>query len=201
MKFFGLFLAILASTAADVVIDGACPDMKAVSKFDMNAYQGTWYEIKKFPVANEANGDCGSVEYTPDNGLLKVRAGHVEDDIEKFVVGVLTKNAGTSDAELTLSVVVGDYVRVAPLWIVSTDYDNYAIGYSCKDYKKSNQHRVNIWILSRTKTLTETSKSTVNKFLKEHSKEFDQSKFVETDFSEKACFFKKSHVYTVPFGA
>nr|AZL30770.1 bilin-binding protein [Antheraea pernyi] len=201
MKLFSLILTILGVASAEVILNGACPAVEPVKDFDMNAYAGTWYEVKKLPLANEGKGQCGTALYTLDGDSYKVKNSHVINGVEKYVTGTVNKAADANNAaKLQITVTVGRFTRVGPLWILATDYSNYAVSYSCKYDQKSNTHRLNLWVLSRTKGLSSEVQATVDAFLSSNFSNVDASKFITIDLSEGACQTRSSRGYTAPVG-
>nr|BAB85482.1 biliverdin binding protein-I [Samia ricini] len=199
MKMLSLILMTIAVASAEVVLDGACPHVQPVKDFDINAYAGKWYEIKKLPLANEGKGQCAIATYTLDGDSLKVKNSHVINGVEKYVLGVAKKaDDANGSGKLVLTVTVGKFSRVAPLWILTTDYTNYAVSYSCKYNEKNNTHRLNIWVLSKSKSLEGEAKAAVDSFLSTNFGNVDDSKFITIDFSENACKTDSSYVYTAP---
>nr|BAM20543.1 bilin binding protein 3 [Papilio polytes] len=86
------------------------------------------------------------------------------------------------------------FTKNSVLTVVDTDYNNYAIGYSCKFLEKDNKHQVFSWILSRNKSLGD-SQAKVNAFL-DNFPAIDKSNYVYNDFSENTCKFTSSRAIT-----
>ena len=72
---------------------------------------------------------------------------------------------------------------VSNYWILSTDYDNYAIVYYCKniDDKKSSEFA---WLLSREPQLNSAVLNTVDALIDTH---FDRSQMYTPDQSAEHC--------------
>ncbi|PZC77811.1 hypothetical protein B5X24_HaOG202922 [Helicoverpa armigera] len=174
-----LILAFVATAFADTH-DGPCPEVKPVENFNLTAYQGVWYEISKLPIASEGKGKCGQAEYTLNGDEVKVKNSHVLDGEQKFIEGTAKFAADANNAaKLLVSFKFGEIVSESGLQILTTDYHSYSIAYNCK-----------------SKSLEGEAKTTVDAFLKEHSKVIDSTKLVKTDFSEEACKFTGSSVMT-----
>nr|AFH68244.1 biliverdin binding protein-1 [Antheraea pernyi] len=199
MQILGLFVMYFAVASADVIHEGPCPGMKPVEKLNLTAYQGVWYEISKLPAANEENGSCASAEYKLDGDIVKVKNTHVVGDVQKFVEGTAKfADDANGSGKVIVNFSFGEISTESTLLILATDYTSYAVSYTCKFDEKNNSHQVNLWILSRTKTLEGEGKTVVDNLLKENSKEIDESKLVETDFSEDACRYSSSSVVIDP---
>ncbi|XP_047033616.1 bilin-binding protein-like [Helicoverpa zea] len=191
-----LILAFVATAFADTH-DGPCPEVKPVENFNLTAYQGVWYEISKLPIASEGKGKCGQAEYTLNGDEVKVKNSHVLDGEQKFIEGTAKFAADANNAaKLLVSFKFGEFVSESGLQILTTDYHSYSIAYNCKYDEKTKTHNEQAWILSRSKSLEGEAKTTVDAFLKEHSKVIDSTKLVKTDFSEEACKFTGSSVMT-----
>lgn len=95
-------------------------------------------------------------------------------------------------AQFIVSYENGDKVLQFPFFILSTDYDNYAIVYTCKTMKKKvRTHYVFAWILVRNKEPLQGDnlknvEDTLSKYseLAEH-----RHSFVFKDFTEESCAF------------
>ncbi|XP_059048626.1 bilin-binding protein-like [Achroia grisella] len=192
-----VLFAFVAAASASVVHEGKCPEIKPVENFNVTAYQGVWYEISKTPNDAEKNGKCGQAEYKLDGEVVKVKNSHVVDGVQKYVEGIakFAEDANKS-AKLLVTLTYGAVNRESPLNIIATDYQHYAIAYTCKYDEKSKAHNDSVWVLSRAKKLEGDAKTAVDNFLKEHAKEIDASKLVQTDFSDEACKFTSSSAVT-----
>ncbi|KAG6455297.1 hypothetical protein O3G_MSEX009120 [Manduca sexta] len=190
-------VSIVAAASAGVIHEGGCPEIKAVENFNLTAYQGVWYEISKLPTNAETGGKCAAAEYTLDGDVVKLKNTHVVDGVQKYLDGTAKLAADANNSgKVVVTFKFGDIVNESPLSVIATDYSNYAVTYSCRYDEKNKSHQVFAWILSREKKLEGDAKAAVDAVLKEHSKEIDQSKLVQTDFSEEACKFSSSSLVT-----
>ncbi|XP_046971690.1 bilin-binding protein-like [Vanessa cardui] len=185
-----IILALVASVTANVIVDSQCPDPKPVENFNFAAFgQGTWYEVGRYPNNAERTGKCGHAEYELEGDFFKVKNVHIANNKLATIEGTakLADDAGNTGKLLfTLPYGPSGAETKNVLNILATDYKNYAIGYYCKydDDKKTRQDFA--WVLSRTKTLEDSVKTTVENFVKDSSI-LDLSKFTWPDFSEDAC--------------
>ncbi|CAF2064696.1 unnamed protein product [Rotaria magnacalcarata] len=135
---------------------GKCPNITTQSNFNVSQYAGLWYEAYRNTILFELGTKCVNATYTLNsdgsigvwnqavkffgsrtsiNGTAKVK-----NASEPGALSVTFPSAGTT----------GDYN------VISTNYSDYAIVYSCSNIRilfipfKSEY----IWILSRTKTLS-----------------------------------------------
>ncbi|KAI8424828.1 hypothetical protein MSG28_006756 [Choristoneura fumiferana] len=87
-----------------------------------------------------------------------------------------------------------DKVLQFPFFILSTDYEGYAIAYTCKTYKKKpKNHYVYSWVLSRNKRkLDGESLMKVEDALSKYTELAEHARsFVYKDFSDAECEFSQ----------
>ena len=120
-----------------------CQDPELQQDFDVNRYLGRWYEIWKDPTANFDIGQkCTTAFYSlRDDGLIRVQNtgllwnGGIDQAIGRAFCE--ESNCGVS----FFADFFGDYR------VVSTDYEKYAIVYSCS--RPGVNHNELLWILGR----------------------------------------------------
>uniref|UniRef100_W8BMB3 Apolipoprotein D n=1 Tax=Ceratitis capitata TaxID=7213 RepID=W8BMB3_CERCA len=145
----GIFVLVYMNVVSGQRVNlGACPRyIKTVQNFDIEAYLGTWYEYSKYPFAYEIDGRCVKHDYeTLSENKISVLATQFSslnvqtstDGVAKIVdPGKLSVRFNGLAALLGLT----DY------WVLATDYENYAVVYSCKNL--ADAHAKNVWILTR----------------------------------------------------
>ncbi|XP_070784638.1 apolipoprotein D-like [Enoplosus armatus] len=150
-----LFGLLLAAAAADgqSFHRGNCPQPSVQEDFNVTKYMGTWYEIEKLPAVFE-RGKCNQATYSPlADGTVKVRNAELLSKGKMHSIeGVAKVKNSSQPAILGVSFFKG--VPDGPYWILSTDYQSYALVYSCSDYF-GFFHIDFAWILARTRVLTE----------------------------------------------
>ncbi|XP_003412977.2 apolipoprotein D [Loxodonta africana] len=149
-------MLLLLSTLAGLFVDvaqgqafhpGKCPNPPVQENFDVNKYLGRWYEIEKIPVTFE-KGSCIQANYSlMENGNIKVINQEVRPD------GTLNQIEGeATQANLTEPAKLGVkffwLMPSAPYWVLATDYENYALVYSCTTFIWLF-HMDHVWILGR----------------------------------------------------
>lgn len=92
-------------------------------------YLGTWWEYEKYPFIFEIGGKCIRAEYgKAADGDVTVRNEQLFFNSKRSVKGT-AKVVG--DGKLTVTFDLGLISPSSPYWVLSTDYRNYAVVYSC----------------------------------------------------------------------
>ncbi|KAH8239016.1 hypothetical protein KR038_012079, partial [Drosophila bunnanda] len=133
-------LLALQLTWATKLSQGPCPqNMKAMKNLDMNKFNGKWYIHSIYPPTPYKNFRCQSVVFTQDNDTKPY--------IEKRMLSSQTDTVVFEKEEiLKLEPEAGRYVQDTKnkafpkgmqIYILDTDYTNYAIRYMCFDTNKA----------------------------------------------------------------
>ncbi|RNA35064.1 apolipo D-like [Brachionus plicatilis] len=140
---------------------GTCRTVPVTPDFDSSRYLGKWYEIERLPFIFEKDLQCVTATYT----VLNETAFRVENygyntvkQKDSNVIGyAFTPNsAEPNKLKVVLPVVVGGITimeNTGDYIVVATDYDKYALVYSCSQIIPGLIKFEISWILSRTKTL------------------------------------------------
>ncbi|XP_047446302.1 apolipoprotein D-like [Mugil cephalus] len=150
IQVFSLTLLSLLAANAQVIMPGRCPRPAVQSDFDAAKYLGRWYEIQRLPHTFQ-KGECSTATYSLKSpGVIGVLNRELLDD---GTINALTGSAKSSSEPAKLLVSFFENSPPAPYWVLSTDYDNYALVYSCTDLGLI--HLEFAWILSREPSLPE----------------------------------------------
>ncbi|XP_052756568.1 insecticyanin-A-like [Galleria mellonella] len=205
-----LYSYIVGSFAAEFTLPGKCPDVKLQDNLDYTKFSGLWYNVASYASDGRSTYDCAVLEFQEDNLGYTLKETYVTSDLSnRTQKSYLARVDPTFDAGKKAQFIISheneDQVLQFPFFILSTDYDSYAIAYTCKTLKKKQRtHYVFTWILSRNKeTLHGDTLKKVENALSKYSElaEHRQS-FVMKDFSETSCAYTdqyKSDFFTSNF--
>ncbi|XP_057366281.1 apolipoprotein D-like [Daphnia carinata] len=183
-----LFLVIAtgcyqAQVNAQVFSIGPCPSVNVVSNLDIDRYVGKWYENRNYFAIFQAGLDCVTAEYAKEGDKVSV------------------KNVGRKKIIRTQSTVIGTARQLeppngklgvtfsgipfapadAPYWVLGTDYDKYAVVWSCTSRGFFNSQIA--WILTRDQFPSTTTINTALAVMASNG--IDQSKLQITN--QKKC--------------
>ncbi|XP_052744153.1 uncharacterized protein LOC112046433 [Bicyclus anynana] len=172
----------------NVVLPGQCNQtMAVVENFNVSSFMGEWFEISSYFTANQL-GACSRAKYTLTEDGVAVENSQVVNETLEIIPGRAILTTTDESARLLVTLEIRPTVFVdSPLWILATDYENYAVSYTCIDLA-NNQKQVNAWILSRSRQLTHEAQTAVNEVIRSEV-ELNKRFFVEADQSDEACFY------------
>ncbi|XP_068197310.1 apolipoprotein D-like [Antennarius striatus] len=180
-----IFLTLLSALAvsAQVLKFGECPQPTVQANFDLNRYIGKWYEIQKLPTAFQ-RGECSTATYSLISpGVVRVFNKELLDDgTINTIFGSAQAKDPAEPAKLQVSF-DGILSPPNPYWVLSTNYENHALVYSCTDFGLF--HIELSWILSREPTLSEGTLNQLRGILS--SAGVDVNKLISTIHSETYC--------------
>ncbi|XP_049949651.1 apolipoprotein D-like [Schistocerca serialis cubense] len=141
---------MLSAVQGQVPALGACPDMQTVPGFDMARYMGRWYEAERYFALFEFGGKCVSANYT-DSGEGRVAIVNRQTSsitgIRSTIEGEVRILGRTDDSKLNVRFPSLPVTFTAPYWILDTDYDSFAVVWSCTNFGLFSIR--NAWILTR----------------------------------------------------
>ncbi|XP_066478651.1 apolipoprotein D isoform X2 [Tiliqua scincoides] len=145
------FLGLLGMSQGQTFHMWKCPDPPVQEGFDVTKYVGKWYEIEKLP-SNFEKGDCIQANYSlKEDGKVKVL------NKELLLDGTVNQIEGEAfpadrNEPAKLQVKFNWFMPAAPYWVISTDYENYSLVYSCTAFL-GLFHVDYAWIMARTPQL------------------------------------------------
>ncbi|XP_054155813.1 apolipoprotein D-like [Oppia nitens] len=133
----------MSTAAGHQLRAGQCPRIKPKANFDINKFLGNWFVVYK----DGSESDCIRQNVTTDGQnryyLTEIR--------EPMARGVFITNKyeiqsnSKIKSELSLGLLYGPK---QPLSVLMTDYDNYAVTYTCT--RRTFGHRQQLTVMSRT---------------------------------------------------
>jgi apolipoprotein D and lipocalin family protein len=183
-KYFLLqFLSLFFFAQAQVQFPGNCPNLSVVEPFDLQKYLGTWYEIEKYPARFESGGKCVFAVYTLNpNGTIQVRNSNIRTETgvyDQIIGSARLADPTGKQAKLLVTFPTAPVQREAPYWVLQTDYDYYAIVWSCTPTGENNMQF--LWYLSRTRNPDDDERSHSREIMRQLS--LDTTHLVPTDQS------------------
>nr|XP_022303128.1 apolipoprotein D-like [Crassostrea virginica] len=134
-----------------VVSPGTCPNIPTVRPFNVGHYLGIWYEFERFFLAAQDGVTCSQASYTRNNeGSIRVVNTGVNERTGAPVSIEGTARAVNPQDPARLSVSFSPFQPVDPngnYWVVKTDYNHFAIVYSCQQQGQNKSE--NAYILLR----------------------------------------------------
>jgi len=153
MIFRTLIFIALISICVSKSSWGNCPDTTRTDEiFRVNDYLGKWYEIARHKTTPFQKGDCTTAEYSLNQaGNINVFNKEKVGDKYNSINGETSK----TDDPFRFKIAFGNFV-FSKLFkgdyrVIDTDYNNYALVYSCSDFYIAKQYTA--YILSRTPEL------------------------------------------------
>ena len=178
MKFFATALAAILGTTDARMGFGACPTDITFQTIDQDQFAGTWYEVQRdalFPM--ELGAECVTSVYkkNAEGGMDYFYRGYYWSMFFQYmgVGGSLSDcDKGTPDTwscKSTMNVSKSDDKSKDtsyPFKIISTNYDRWAIMYSCLAPMGDMMSMDFVWIYSRTQTLTDDEMAEVRSVIR-----------------------------------
>ncbi|KAG8183904.1 hypothetical protein JTE90_014294 [Oedothorax gibbosus] len=165
---------------------GSCPEPKVQKDFDLEKFAGTWYLI-------EATANPEMLVRKCSQYLVEKKSANKASLLHKFISTISQKSKSefyefTTDkkepGKLEVSPLKGIISTLKfPVRVLDTDYDTYAILYSCK--KLFLAYVEEVFIVARAKTLDDTKKTELYSILKK--KDVSQKALKEVSQSDKDC--------------
>ena len=180
------FVACLAACAsASFSIGRSCPDYDRQPNFDATRYTGTWYEVQKdFTNVFDIGAQCTTANYQlKDDGSIQVynRSVYPTGQVADILGSAVESNV---DGPGSLVVDFGgepDPNRPGNYNVVSTDYDSYAIFYSCSGAKQFGVSGIyeSYSLLARTTSLSDEKLAEIRKIYLDTFPEYNYDFYVK----------------------
>ena len=167
------------ASASDVM--RGCQEPKVQQDFDLDAYLGLWYEQRRDKECTYEHGICSTANYSYyDDGTIRVLNNEWSEEDNEWGGGIgratvvdPSAHEGYLKVKFVPIVPAGDYK------ILSTDYVNYTVVYTCSGIR-GVYNREYAWVLTRE---AEPSEEIVEQALSEMRRRiprYDMSQLMET---------------------
>ncbi|CRK89847.1 CLUMA_CG003477, isoform A [Clunio marinus] len=128
---YGLICIIYCATSTEVPGIGYCPRVNIIQNFDVPRFMGRWYEILAYPNKLTLGGSCVySVFSFGQNNGISIYSKQNMLGKEKQLLG-----SGAIVSDGVLGITYPAYPKANAYYnIIDTDYENYAVVFSCNNY-------------------------------------------------------------------
>ncbi|XP_050344001.1 apolipoprotein D-like [Nymphalis io] len=143
-------LLLVATASAQIPSLGWCPDYQPMPNFNVNRFLGSWYEAERYFTVAELGTRCVTTKYesTPEGRIL------VTNEITNSLTGMKRVMEGSlqmigreGEGRMIIKYPALSMPNDNEYSILDTDYDNYAVMWSCNGI--GPVHIQNAWVLTR----------------------------------------------------
>ncbi|XP_026822777.1 apolipoprotein D-like [Rhopalosiphum maidis] len=142
----------VAMVSCQVPAIGGCPDFDSQPDFDMNRYLGTWYEAEHYVNIFEIGTRCVKTNYTKavdgrylvSNEIMNRFTG-----VKRVLDGEIRLIVKGAESKMNVKYTTLPISYSTEQMILETDYDSFAVVWSCSSYGVANTQ--NAWIMTREK--------------------------------------------------
>jgi apolipoprotein D and lipocalin family protein len=145
---------------------GRCPAISSkLSALELGKYTGHWYEIARATDMPFQKGECDQANYSlNEDGSVRVLNTEFVNGKWTSALGRATTTQIPYQLEIAFSESwIAQYFK-GDYRVIDTDYDSFALVYSCSDFVVFRVEYV--WILSRTPELSKEKLSEINELIK-----------------------------------
>lgn len=185
---FSAAVAALIGTTDARLSKGKCVNPPLQANFDISKYTGLWYEIERDAAfIFSEGGECVTAQYSANtDGSVHVHNAEYNFKKQKgdSIDGTATCNGPHCAVEFFSFAPKGDYR------VVSTDYTEHAIVYSCIDLPFSYRNE-DLWILARNKTLSPETHNATHELIKANIPNYDLDHNLHVTIQDNTCVYKE----------
>ncbi|ENN74359.1 hypothetical protein D910_01987 [Dendroctonus ponderosae] len=129
---------------------GFCPEYLPMANFDMNRFLGKWYEAERYFQFSEVASRCVVADYAVGpNGKIYI-SNEVTNrftGVKRVIGGHMDLTGKKSEGRLAVKYDTTPISTTSTLTILDTDYDNYAVIWSCSGLGPINAQSA--WLMTR----------------------------------------------------
>ncbi|KAK9694221.1 Lipocalin / cytosolic fatty-acid binding protein family [Popillia japonica] len=146
-----------------------CPRQQLLQDFNISRFLGRWYEIERSFNVVELSVKCVSLDVSPNKrGQIQIISSNINkwSGTENIAIGLaIPGRRDPSIYQYKTSSILPNQLRpsVGSYQVIATDYINYAIIWSCSDYKLF--YRDFVWIFARRKEIDVNTRAKLYDFL------------------------------------
>ncbi|KAK9889508.1 hypothetical protein WA026_004789 [Henosepilachna vigintioctopunctata] len=145
-----ILASLLAVCTAQVPNLGRCPGYVPVSNFDIERFLGKWYEAERYFQVSELGTRCVVSDYARSpNGKISVSSEVTSrlTGIKRILDGDMELTGRAGEGKLEVKYQTYPITTTTSYSILDTDYDSYAVMWSCSGY--GPVHTQNAWVMTR----------------------------------------------------
>lgn len=148
MKVLIILLCCLLGIVLSDMHWGKCPKIEyQMDGLDLDKYVGKWYEAVRTKTFLFEMGECNTAQYSlNERGNISITNQELRDGRVHSINGEATKTNNPFRFEVDFGGRMSKYFK-GDYQIINSDYKDFAIVYSCKDFTFFNVRFV--WVLSR----------------------------------------------------
>ncbi|KAK9888734.1 hypothetical protein WA026_000960 [Henosepilachna vigintioctopunctata] len=168
-----IFVLCFYVSYGQVLVFNQCPDLPVQRNFDVEKFMGNWYERNVY-TAGSGGDRCNLDTFrSTDCGSFNLNM----TDAGDWLVSGRARPIGAEAAKLVVDYFVGANAEL-PYWILETDYNSYAVAWSCLQSPAATLRYA--WVLTRNRNSEEALQRGLSVFEKlsidtSYLKEVDQN--------------------------
>ncbi|EEB16576.1 Apolipoprotein D precursor, putative [Pediculus humanus corporis] len=187
-KLLLLIATFLTCTLAQVPGFGWGPDYSPMADFDLDRYQGVWYEAERYFTVLEAGSRCVRSNYTKgSDGKFRV-SNEITNrltGIRRVLDGVVQNIGKGGEGKISVKYNTLPVPVDTQYSVLDTDYDNYSVVWSCSSLGPLNTQ--NAWVMTRERLAPGKTLQTAYGILDKYK--ISRTFFVKTDQND--CLFSE----------
>ncbi|KAF5281465.1 hypothetical protein FQA39_LY17783 [Lamprigera yunnana] len=137
-------------SVAQVPYLGWCPEYQPMNDFQIDRFLGKWYEAERYFTFSEVVGRCVVTDYArAPSGRIYV-SNEVTNrftGVKRVIGGHLELSGRENEGKLHVKYATTPIATESSLLVLDSDYDNYAVIWSCGGIGPFNAQ--NVWVMTR----------------------------------------------------